>query len=71
MIVLSYTHSQAHLQFPQANAKAKNCKRACLSSNAFLPSSKNKIRTVLKLKYNDKIEESPAGNNVYKALGEW
>jgi len=22
---------QAHLQFPQANAKAKNCKRACPS----------------------------------------
>jgi hypothetical protein len=23
--------SQAHLQFPQANAKTKNCKRACLA----------------------------------------
>jgi len=28
------THSQAHLQFAQANAKTKNCKRACLFSDA-------------------------------------
>ena len=40
-------HSQAHLQFAPANAKAKNCKRARLSANAFLPTRKNKIRTVL------------------------
>jgi len=40
-------HSQAHLQFAQANAKAKNCKRAYLSANAFLPTRKNKISTVL------------------------
>ena len=30
-------HSQAHLQFARANAKIKNCKRACLSATAFLP----------------------------------
>jgi len=40
------THSQAHFQFTQANAKTKNCKRAYLSANAFLPTLKNKIRTV-------------------------
>ena len=33
----SSTHSRAHLQFAIANAKAKNCKRACLSANTFLP----------------------------------
>ena len=35
-------HSQAHLQFAQANAKTKNCKRACLFSIAFLPTRKTK-----------------------------
>ena len=30
-------HSQSHLQFAQASSQTKNCKRACLSSNAFLP----------------------------------
>jgi len=40
-------HSQAHLQFAQANAKAKNCKRACLSANAFLPTRKNKIMILI------------------------
>ncbi len=64
------THSQAHLQFAQANAQAKNCKRACLFTTAFLPTRKNKIRIVLNWKYNDRNEESPAGNNVYKALGD-
>jgi len=35
------THkSQAHLQFARANAKAKNCKRACLPANAFFADPK-------------------------------
>jgi len=33
-------HSQAHLQFTRANANAKNCKRACLSANAFANTKK-------------------------------
>jgi hypothetical protein len=39
--LLIYTsHSQAHLQFAQANTQTKNCKRACLSATAFLPTLK-------------------------------
>ena len=34
---IANAHSQAHLQFAQAKAKSKNCKRACLSANTFLP----------------------------------
>ena len=34
------THSQAQLQFARANAPTKNCNRACLSANAFLPTLK-------------------------------
>jgi hypothetical protein len=30
----AYPHSQAHLQFAQAIAQTKNCKRACLSATA-------------------------------------
>lgn len=33
-------NSQAHLQFTQADAQTKNCKRVCLSANAFLPTLK-------------------------------
>lgn len=40
-------HSQAHLQFAQADTKTQNCKRACLFSNAFLPTRKNEIKIVL------------------------
>lgn len=36
----SSPHSQAQLQFAQANAQTKNCNRACLSANAFLPTLK-------------------------------
>lgn len=35
-------HSQAHLQFAQADAGTKNCKRAYLFSIAFLPPRKTK-----------------------------
>ncbi len=31
--MIATVHNQAHLQFTRANAKAKNCKRAC-SANA-------------------------------------
>jgi hypothetical protein len=34
MIKNAYPHSQAHLQFAQANTQAKNCKRACLYADA-------------------------------------
>lgn len=34
------THSQAQLQFARANVPTKNCNRACLSANAFLPTLK-------------------------------
>ena len=45
------SHSQAHLQFAQANAKAKNCKRACLSANAFCrPEKQNWDSDELKMK---------------------
>jgi len=33
-------HSQAQLQFAQANAQTKNCNRACLFATAFLPTLK-------------------------------
>jgi len=33
-------HSQAQLQFAQANVQTKNCNRACLFVNAFLPTLK-------------------------------
>jgi len=36
----SSPHSQAQLQFARANAQTKNCNRACLSANAFLPTLK-------------------------------
>ena len=49
-------HSQAHSQFAQAVARTKNCKRACLFSNAFLPTRKNKIGTVLNLKIKKSYE---------------
>lgn len=35
-------HSQAHLQFAQADTGTKNCKRAYLFSYAFLPTRKTK-----------------------------
>lgn len=44
----AHVHSQTHLQFAPANAKAKNCKRVCQSANSFLPTRKSKIRLVLK-----------------------
>ncbi len=34
--MIAKAHSQAHLQFTQANPQFKNCKRACLSATAFL-----------------------------------
>ena len=37
---LAYPLSQAQLQFARANTPAKNCNRACLFSNAFLPTLK-------------------------------
>lgn len=45
-------HSQAHLQFTQSNAKAKNCKRACLFANAFFadPKKQNQDNAKLKMK---------------------
>lgn len=39
---LASPHSQAQLQFARANAQTKNCNRACLSANAFLPTRKTK-----------------------------
>jgi hypothetical protein len=36
----SITHSQAHLQFAQADPQSKNYKKACLSAIAFLPTLK-------------------------------
>jgi hypothetical protein len=35
------TQSQAQLQFAQANTQFKNCNRACLLADAFLPTPKN------------------------------
>jgi len=46
-ILKNSPHSQTHLQFAQAIAKTKNCKRVCLFANAFLPTRKNKIGIVL------------------------
>lgn len=37
---IASTHSQAHLQFAQANAATKNCKRACLPAIAFFADPK-------------------------------
>jgi len=38
--MIANAHSQAHLQFTQADPQFKNCKRACLSATAFLPTLK-------------------------------
>jgi hypothetical protein len=35
-----HSHSQAHLQFTQAAAQTKNCKRACLSAPADIADTK-------------------------------
>ena len=49
-------HSQAHLQFAQANTHAKNCKRACLSAivdfadTKKTKSFKNRINGIIGLK---------------------
>ena len=44
-VVNASAHSQAHLQFAQTNAGTKNCKRACLFSNAFFcrPEKQNQV----------------------------
>jgi len=34
---VAFPHSQAQLQFARANAQTKNCNRACLFANTFLP----------------------------------
>ena len=44
-MIIANAHSQAHLQFAQANPLTKNCKRACLFATP-----KSKVRSVLKLK---------------------
>jgi len=48
------THSQAHLQFAQADPQSQNCKRACLFPNAFLPTLKTNFSGafVLRLRRN-------------------
>jgi hypothetical protein len=45
-------HNQTHLQFAPANSNAKNCKRVCLSANAFFADLKkqNQNRANLKMK---------------------
>ncbi len=43
-------HSQAHLQFAQANAETKNCKRACLFSIAFFADPEKQNRDCAKLR---------------------
>lgn len=45
-------HSQAHLQFAQANAQTKNCKRACLFANADFADTK-KLKLLRQRKRND------------------
>jgi len=47
MIKNAYPHSQAHLQFAQANAQPKNCKRACPSATID-PATTNKKLNLLK-----------------------
>jgi len=69
-------YGQAHLQFTQANALSKNCKRACPSNADFADTKKTKsFKTG---KWNVRIEklsqtigrqERPVGNTVYKKLG--
>ncbi len=41
-MIIANAHSQAHLQFAQANPLTKNCKRACLFATPFLPTLKAK-----------------------------
>ncbi len=38
----SNPNSQTYLQFAQANTKTKNCKKVCLSANAFCRPEKTK-----------------------------
>lgn len=48
----AYPHSQAHLQFAQANAQTKNCKRACLFATADFAVTK-KLNLLRQKKQND------------------
>lgn len=48
----SSAHSQAHLQFAQANAQTKNCKRACLSATADFADT-IKLNLLRQIKRND------------------
>jgi len=42
LVIKASPHSQAHLQFAQATAQTKNCKRACLFATAdFADTNKN------------------------------
>jgi len=60
------------LQFAQANPQSKNCKRAYLSANAFLPTQKQNL---VGGKYGNVVarmkgQENPAGNNVSYVIGQ-
>ena len=64
-------HSQAHLQFAQANARPKIAKELNCLPTLFLPTLKTKLG---QCKLENKVilmkgRERPAGNKVYKSLG--